>query len=319
MTEPETVLDQLASVLGVTPIPGSGLLDVVVRALGRRRVLLVLDNCEQVASAVAEVVGGLLAATTGPHVLATSRVRLRVEGEQLWHVPPLSLPRDAASADDAVASDAVRLFVERGRAVVPAFALDGASGATVGEICRRLDGLSLAIEMAAARLAILSPEEIARHLDDRLRAPGAPDRRPADAASDDGGVHRRQLRAPVRGTSRSCSSASRPSPARSTSTRPVRLASASRRRPPGCWPPWTTLVEASMLAVERDGARTTYRLLETLREYSLARLRRRGVEDDVRLAHARHYLGLAEKAGAALGTPARGDTGWSGSPRTTGS
>jgi predicted ATPase/DNA-binding winged helix-turn-helix (wHTH) protein len=302
VSEPETVLDQLAGAIGVAPVPGTSLLEAVVRALGRRRVLLVLDNCEHVASAVAELVGGLLSAATGPRVLATSRVPLRVEGEQLWRVPPMSLPNGGASADDVAASDAVHLFVERGRAVLPAFTLDGASGATIGEICRRLDGLSLAIEMAAARLAILSPEEIARLIDDRFvllerSAVGRPARhRTMEAAID-----------------ASCALLAKRDQAvferLAAFVGPFDLDAACAVGFGGEGPTarvlaaLEALVEASMLNLERDGARTTYRLLETLREYGLARLRRRGIEDEVRLAHARHYLGLAGRAGALIGTP----------------
>jgi len=302
VTEPETVLDQLAVVLGVATVLGAELLEAVARALGRRRILVVLDNCEHVASAVAEIVGGLLGAAPGPRVLATSRVPLRVDGEQLWPVPPLSLPRDGASVDDLAASDAVRLFVERGRAVLPAFTLDGAGGATIGEICRRLDGLSLAIEMAAARLAIRSPEEIARHIDDRfglleLAVVGRPTRHRTMEANIDASyallakcdqVVFERLAAFVGPFDLDAAAAV--GIAREGST--ARILAALE-----------ALVDASMLNVERDGPSTTYRLLETLREYGLARLRQQGIEDEVRLAHARHYLDLAAQAGAVIGTP----------------
>ena len=302
VTEPETLLDHLAGTIGVMPVPESALPDVVARALGRRSVLLVFDNCEHQATAVAEVVNGLLGATTGPRVLATSRVPLHVDGEQQWPVPPLSLPGDATSFDGIAASDAVHLFVERGRAVVPAFTLDTANGATIGDICRRLDGLSLAIEMAAARLAILSPNDIASHLDDRFAllqnsAVGRPTRhRTMEASIDasyallnesDKAVFER-LAAFVGSFDLDAAGA----------VGLGREGSAS-----GVLAAVDALVEASMLMTERDGDRTAFRLLETLREYGLARLRRRGTEDDVRRAHARHYLDLAAEAGAVLGTP----------------
>ena len=100
VTEPDVVIDQLAGALGVAPSPGTGLVEAVARALGRRRALLLLDNCEHVAAAVAELVGGLLRSTTLPRVLATSRTPLRVEGERLWTVPPLSLPAEEGSTAD---------------------------------------------------------------------------------------------------------------------------------------------------------------------------------------------------------------------------
>jgi predicted ATPase/DNA-binding SARP family transcriptional activator len=302
VTEPDTVLDQLAGVLGLAPNPGPELREAVARALGRRRVLLLIDNCEHVAAAVADLVDGLLRAASGPRVLATSRTPLRVEGERLWPVPPLSLPPAGSAADKLPTSDAVQLFVERGRAVSPRFTLDAGNAAAVGDVCRRLDGLSLAIEMAAARLPILSPGEIVRHLDDRfalleMTAVGRPTRhRTMEAAIDASLVllserdrHVFQRLAVFVG--------------------PFDLEAAGAVGLDGAGDPGevlasvTALVEASMLTIERDGDETMYRLLETLREYGLARLRRDGVEDEVRRVHAEYHIDLAARAGAVLGTP----------------
>ena len=113
VTDPETVLDQVAGALGMAPMPGPALLGAIVRALGRRRVLLLIDNCEHVAAAVADVVSELLRATTAPRVLATSRIRLGVEGERLWPVPALGLPAAGSPTDVLAGCDAVQLFVER--------------------------------------------------------------------------------------------------------------------------------------------------------------------------------------------------------------
>ena len=301
VTEPETVLDELAGILGLAPRPGPELREAVARALDRRRVLLLIDNCEHLAAAVADVVGGLLEATSGPGVLATSRTPLRVEGERLWPVPPLSLPAEGSAANELADSDAVQLFVERGRAVMPTFALDG-NGAVIGEVCRRLDGLSLAIEMAAARLPVLSPKEIARHLDDRfalleLSAVGRPTRhRTMEAAIDASHALLSERdkamfeRLAVFVGPFDIDAAGAVGLGREAAPSEV-LASVA------------ALVEASMLTIERAGDQTRYRLLETLGEYGLARLRRRGVEDDVRQAHAEYYLDEAAQAGEVLGTP----------------
>ncbi|WP_425588458.1 ATP-binding protein, partial [Streptomyces tremellae] len=124
--------------------------------LARRRVLLVLDNCEHVVGAAAELAEVLLTRCPGLTVLATSREPLGVPGEVVRPVDPL--PVDPA----------VRLFGERGRAVRPGFDV-GVDAGAVGEICRRLDGLPLAIELAAARLRLLSPRQVADRLDDRFR------------------------------------------------------------------------------------------------------------------------------------------------------
>ncbi|MCU0478056.1 MAG: winged helix-turn-helix domain-containing protein [Chloroflexi bacterium] len=302
VTEPDTVVDQLAGVLGVAASPGTGLVEVVARALRRRRALLLFDNCEHVAATVAELVGALLRATTLPRILATSRTPLRVEGERLWAVPPLSLPAEESPPAELAASDAVQLFVERGRAVSPTFMLDAGNAAAVGEVCRRLDGLSLAIEMAAARLPVLSPREIGRHLDDRfalleLSVVGRPGRhRTMEAAID-------ASHALLSGRDRAVFERL------AVFVGPFDLEAAGAvgctdGAPPGrALAAVTALVDASMLTVERDGGETSYRLLETLREYGLARLRRDGTEDKVRQAHAAYHLDLAARAGAVLGTP----------------
>lgn len=302
LTEPDTVVDQLAGALGVAPAPGIRLVEAVGRALIRRRALLLLDNCEHVAPAVAELVGALLRATTLPRILATSRTPLRVEGERLWTVPPLSLPAEESPTAELAASDAVRLFVERGRAVSPTFTLDAGNAAAVGGVCRRLDGLSLAIEMAAARLPVLSPREIGRHLDDRfalleLSVVGRPGRH-------------RTMEAAIDASHALLSERDRAVFERlAVFVGPFDLEAAEAvgctdgAMPGRILAAVTTLVDASMLTVERDGGDTRYRLLETLREYGLARLRRGGVEDEVRQVHAVYHLDLAARAGAVLGTP----------------
>lgn len=301
VTEPETVPDQLAGVLGVAPMPGHVLPEAIARALGRRRVLLLVDNCEHVAAVVAELVDGILRATSGPRVLATSRVPLRVEGERLWPVPPLSLAGDESSADHSGGSDAVQLFLERGRAASPAFTLDGGNGAAVGEVCRRLDGLSLAIEMAAARLPVLSPLEIVRHLDDRFALLELSTvRRP---------TRHRTMEAAIDASHAILSQRDQAVFERlavfvgSFDIEAAAAVGLAGRASAQALAAITALVDASMLTVDRAGDTTRYRLLETLREYGLARLRRRGVEDEARQAHAEHYLDIATRAGASVGRP----------------
>ena len=302
VTDPETVLDQVAGALGMAPMPGPALLEAIVRALGRRRVLLLIDNCEHVAAAVAEVVSELLRATTVPRVLATSRVRLGVEGERLWPVPALGLPADGSPTDVLAGSDAVQLFVERGRAASPRFVLDAGNAPAVGEVCLRLDGLSLAIEMAAARLATLSPREIARHLDDRfalleLPVVGRPTRHHTMEAAID--ASHALLSQGDQAVFDRLSVFVGPFDLEAAGA----VGFASQVSPGQVLAAVTVLVDASMLTPERDGDETRYRLLETLREYGLARLRRHGLEDEVRQAHTEYHLDLAARAGAALGTP----------------
>jgi predicted ATPase len=138
--------------------------------------LLVVDNCEHLVSAAAALAAGILRGCRGVRILATSRQPLGVGGEQVFGLRPLSLPPPAASMAAAGASDAVSLFVQRATAARSDFSLTPANVAAVGEICRRLDGIPLATELAAARVAALRPAEIAGLLDERFRLTrGRPD------------------------------------------------------------------------------------------------------------------------------------------------
>ena len=142
----------------------------VARALANRRLLLILDTCEHVVGAAAAIAEAVLRAGSTVRLIATSREPLRAEGEWVYPVPPLAIPaEDAADADDLLRYGGVRLFVERLRAAEPHFAPDRCSAAMIAAVCRRLDGIPLAIELAAARAAVLGVEDIATHLDDRFR------------------------------------------------------------------------------------------------------------------------------------------------------
>ncbi len=139
----------------------------VAQALAARRLLVVLDTCEHVIDAAATMAEAVLRAGSTIHIIATSREPLRAEGEQLYSVPPLAIPADCA--DDPLGYGAVRLFLERARAAGPELVPDRQWATTAAAICRRLDGIPLAIEMAAARLAALGVEELFGRLDDRFQ------------------------------------------------------------------------------------------------------------------------------------------------------
>ena len=147
--------------------------DTLERWLRDRQLLLVLDNCEPVVGAVASFAERYLARCAGVRILATSREVLGVRGERALGTPPLNVTDDPARAGE---SDAVELFMVRASAAAPSFDADAADVATVAQICRRLDGLPLAIELAAARLRALSLEQVATRLDDRFRLLGAGER-----------------------------------------------------------------------------------------------------------------------------------------------
>ena len=165
--DPSSVVWAIAQGLGVREVGGRPLLESVAEALGPSR-LLVLDNFEQVLEAKS-VVAELLAAAPELRLLVTSRVPLHIAEETVHELPPLGTPRTAETALEGIrASPAVLLFEARARAIEPSFTLTGDNAAVVAEICRRLDGIPLAIELAAARVTLLAPEAILARLDKRL-------------------------------------------------------------------------------------------------------------------------------------------------------
>ena len=159
-----------ASALDVQEQPGRPLISTLVDVLRRRSLLLLLDNCEHLVQACAELTEVLLAACPGLRVLATSRQALRIPGETVWRVPSLQMPElvDATAASRVSRTEAVQLFVERARAAQPIFVLNDVNANAVVRVCRQLDGIPLALELAAARLSALSVEQIAARLDDRF-------------------------------------------------------------------------------------------------------------------------------------------------------
>jgi predicted ATPase/DNA-binding CsgD family transcriptional regulator len=169
ITDVALVPVSIATVLGVRQVAGEALQETLARRIGDREVALVLDNLEQLPAAGA-VIAELLRASPGLRVLATSRAPLHVRGEHEFPLAPLQLPgpTELASLDDLAEVEAVRLFVERARAVDPAFALTGDNAAAVAGVCARLDGLPLAIELAAARTRLFTPTALLARLDRRL-------------------------------------------------------------------------------------------------------------------------------------------------------
>jgi predicted ATPase len=301
LPDPGSVLDEVARILGVTAA-GMELGDAVVWALSRRKALLLIDNCEHVAAAVAETVERLLGGTTGPQVLATSRTPLGIEHERRWPVPPLSLPPETEAVELLDESDAVQLFVERARAVRPSFVLNADNALAVAEACKRLDGVSLSVEIAAAQLSEQTPQEMVRRLDERFALLELP--------TVEGLTRHTSLEAALDASYVLLSEQERTVFDRlSTFVGPFELDAAAAVGSGGSEASsWAladvlTLARASLLTAERDGVEKRYRLLETLREYGIAHVRTRDAEAEARRAHADYHLGLAEQAGAALGTP----------------
>jgi non-specific serine/threonine protein kinase len=171
LTDPTLAPQAVAAVLVVGEQPGRPLTETLAAALHPRRLLLVLDNCEHLVDACARLAEALLTGCPGLTVLATSRELLGVPGEAAWRVPSLAAPdpQRLPPRDELLGYEALRLFVERARLAQADFAITDANATAVAEVCRRLDGLPLAIELAAARVTALSVEQIAARLDDRFR------------------------------------------------------------------------------------------------------------------------------------------------------
>jgi predicted ATPase len=167
----DLVAGAIAAVLKLRDEAGVSAEAAIVRAIGSKKITLILDNCEHLLDAVSPLVSLLLAACPELTVLATSREALAMTGEAAYHVPSLSVPRTETglSVEELLASESAQLFASRAAAVSPSFAITAENAAAVVQICRRLDGIPLALELAAARVKVLPPEEIARRLTDRFR------------------------------------------------------------------------------------------------------------------------------------------------------
>jgi predicted ATPase/tRNA A-37 threonylcarbamoyl transferase component Bud32 len=171
LTETSRVVGAVAQVLGLREEADKDLIDLVIAHISDKKVLLVLDNCEHLLSSCAEFVDGLLNSCAEIRIVATSREALNVQGERVIHLPPLAVPdtKSVLSFESVRSADAIKLFVDRAQIARSSFELTSANFASVAEICRRLDGIPLAIELAAARVKILSIEQILTKLDDRFK------------------------------------------------------------------------------------------------------------------------------------------------------
>ncbi|HWM10194.1 MAG TPA: NB-ARC domain-containing protein, partial [Solirubrobacteraceae bacterium] len=278
LTDPGRVAEQVAAAAGVLVEPVQGPLASLVRALSTQRLLLCLDNCEHVLGGAYEVARTLLETCPEVTLLATSREPLGAPGEVVWTMPPLG--------DD----DALWLFAERGAQV--GFRLDAAGEETLRRMSRRLDGMPLALELAAAWLRTLTPGEIEQGLDDRFAllvrgARGAAERQQTLAASI--GWSYDLLDEPDRAVLRSLS----------VFAGGFDLA-AAQAVGGAVLEPLGRLVDKSLVLSEPHAGRTRYRLLESIREYAAARLDEHGETAAARDRHLDHYLALVEGAEAVL-------------------
>ncbi len=314
VNDPARVANEVARAMGVRDDPHVSIETSVTDFLRSKSMLLLLDNCEHLVAAAARLAESLLETSSGLRIMATGREALGIPGETILQVPslavpalpesahvhgqtgavPSSVPAASATYEALAASESVRLFAERATAVSPAFALTPANIATVAEICQRLDGIPLAIELAAARVPVLSVDEILERLGDRFRLLTGgrrtavarqqtlqalvdwswdllpeEDRRLLRRLSVFAGGWTLEAATAVCGTDESDGSA--------------------------VLDALTQLVERSLVVVE-PGSSTRYRLLETIRQYARDRLVESGEPDAIRTRHLGYFLGLAERA-----------------------
>jgi predicted ATPase len=302
LTDAGLVSTAVATALGVTEQSGRPLAMSIVDYLRSRHLLLVLDNCEHLLSACADLAHAILVACPDVRLLATSQEPMAIAGEAVLPVPCLMVPANEVGADaldNLLACDAVQLFLERARSVAPDFELSARNSAAVIQISRRLDGIPLAIELAAARLRALSVEQIAARLDDRFRLLTGGSRV---------AIPRHQtLRAAVDWSFELLTEEE------ATLLRRLSVfaggAGLEAAEVVGSGGPVTAddvldliarLVDKSLVSVDAGGPEARYRLSESLREYTYERLLLAGEVTDARRRHRDWYLALVDRSALAL-------------------
>jgi predicted ATPase/DNA-binding winged helix-turn-helix (wHTH) protein len=298
LSDPELVSVTVAIALGIELASGMASPLSVATVLRSKQVMLVLDNCEHVVDAAAQMAEALLRANPGIRVIATSREPLRAEGEWVYPVPPLAVPAERSpDSADPLRYGAVQLFVERVRAAAPPFLSDARDVAVIAEICRRLDGIPLAIELAAARAVALGIDGLAARLDDRFRLLTGGHRTAMprhqtlratldwsyDLLTTPERVVLRRLAVFAGGFSLEAASA---------------VAAVDAIAPSEVVDCVANLIAKSLVTADFGGAIVRYRLLETTRAYGLEKLVEDGEFDAMAGRHAKRYLDLFEGAEA---------------------
>src|SRR6266851_3242652 len=296
LSDPELVPVTVAAALGLELASGMASPLSVANALRSKQLMLVLDNCEHVVDAAARMAESLLRANPAARVIATSREPLRVAGERIYPVPPLAVPAEGSpDGEDPLRYGAVRLFVERARAAAPSFSPDARGAAAIAGICRRLDGIPLAIELAATRAAALGIDGLAAGLDDRFRLLTG-GRRTAlarhqtlrgtldwsyELLTEPERVVLRRLAIFAGGFSLEAAGAVTAGPG----VAPSEVADGV-----------SGLVAKSLVAAEIDGAIARYRLLDTTRAYALEKLGDSGELEAIARHHAEFCRALFDRA-----------------------
>lgn len=308
LTDPAQTAFAVAAARGLREEPGRTVTDTIATALSGPLTLLILDNCEHLIDSCASFVAMLLAACPSLRVLVTSREPLRLPGERVWRVPAMILPDQASDGSVAslAKSDAALLLIDRIRGRLPAFTATPANVGALATICRRLDGLPLALELAAARIPTLTPGQVAARLDDALGLLVGGSRT----------AHSRQqtLRATLDWSFNLLAEGERALlpllavfPGSWTLAAAGAIASGQTQDEIATLTLLTGLVDQSLVEVHDGGEEARYRLLEPVRQYALARRTNAGLpagEYERALArHAAYYFAFAEQATERIGGP----------------
>jgi predicted ATPase/DNA-binding SARP family transcriptional activator len=302
LNDPSLIPHVVASVLSIQEQPGRDLSDTIIHHLRSKQLLLILDSCECWVAACAGIAESLLRACPHLRILATSREKLSIAGEQVWPISPLSLPDfSSPSLVSASQSDAIQLFVERARSVLPTFALNTDNAAPIVQICQRLEGLPLAIELATARVALLTPAHIAARLDDifQLLARSSPSTP----------LRHQTLRAALDWSYQSLSNKESlllrqlSVFAGSFTLEAVEVVCDGQGEPGQLSPPeildlLSRLIDKSLVAVSdwRQGDHLRYRLLQPTWQYAHEKLMESEDGERLRLRHLEFFVDLAEQA-----------------------
>jgi predicted ATPase/class 3 adenylate cyclase len=297
LSDSDLVPQTVAAAMNVREQPGRPILATLREYIAQKHILLVLDNCEHLVAACARLADALLRTCPNLRILATSREPLGIAGETSWRVPPLSLPdlQRLPSPEGLSAYEAVRLFIERAVAVLPTFSVTNENAPWIAQVCHRLDGIPLAVELAAVRVKGLSVEQIAARLDDRFRL--------LTGGSRTALPHHQTLRAAIDWSHDLLSD-----PERIVLRRLAVFAG-------GCTVEAAEavcggdgidtaevldlllrLVDKSLVVAEEEEGKARYRMLETVQQYGRERLREAGEVEAVRRRHRDWYLELAERA-----------------------
>ena len=293
--DPELIPWRVAATLGVREEPDQPVLGTLATALRGRRLLLILDTCEHIVDGCAELVHQLLASCPQLRMITTSREPLRVRGETVWRVPPLSLPAqlDPLSLADLPRHEALRLFAERASAARAGFELGHDNAEVVARLCRTLDGMPLAIELAAARVRALSVEQIASRLDDRFRLLASGDRTAP--------ARQQTLRAAVDWSYELLSEPEqillrRLSVFAGWNLEMAEQVCADDQMPAASvFDLMAALIDKSLVSADHElRSEPRYRLLDTIKEYAASRLTASGEEERAALRHRDYALAAAE-------------------------